>query len=99
MTVKKEYKVGDKVRVVLPKTPENHKAYLYPPDVLFQCSLKVGDVCTIEDTGWDDEYHRPSRRTYRLCKYSEDNKLITSWWVTADAIAFSYVIEEESDDD
>ena len=100
MTVKKEYKVGDKVRVVLPKTPENHKAYLYPPDMILQCPLTVDDVCIIEDTGWDAEYHRPSKRTYRLCKYTEgDSKLITSWWVTEDAIAYPYVIEEESDDD
>lgn len=99
MTVKNEYKVGDKVRVALPKTRENHKAYLYPADSLFPCSLEVGDFCIIEDTGWDDEYHRPSQRTYRLCKYSEDNKLITSWWVTADAIAYPYAVEEECDAD
>lgn len=99
MTVKNKYKMGDTVRVVLPKTKENHRAYLYPPDSLFQCTLKVGDVCIIEDTGWDAEYNRPSQTTYRLCKYSEDNKLITSWWVTAEAIAYPYIVEEECDAD
>ena len=100
MTVKKEYNIGDKVQVVLPKTPKNHKAYLYPPDCLFQCHLKVGDVCTIVDTGCGYGYHPTSQKIYHLYKYTEDgSKIITSWWVTAEAIAYSYMVEEESDND
>lgn len=100
MTVKNDYKIGDKVRLVLPKTPENHKAYLYPPDALAVYTLKVGDVCIINDTGRDTEYHLLGQKTYQLYKYTEDgSKYLSSWWVTAEAIAYPYTVEEECDAD